>query len=436
MNYKEIVLHLENRERFGIQLGLERIHKVLNILNHPEKNLPTIHITGTNGKGSTAAYIAKILEFAGYKVGLYTSPHLIDIRERIQINGHSIPVKSFFRIAMGLLDIEKSLGDKLTYFEFLTALAFKYFSEEKIDFLVLEVGLGGRLDATNVIEKPLVSVITNIGYEHIQYLGKSLQSIALEKAGIIKKNGFVTTAIRQKRVMKLIESICQQRKAKLFCLEKDFGYSVVSLGYTGYQEFDYRGIFSDHKNLKIKLFGKYQIDNATLAIGTVEVLRFQSIFISKNAIREGLGASFLPGRFEILRLTPRPSQLVTVVLDGAHNPLAIHCLKNNFLTYLQEKPRIILGILVDKDIGQIVREIVPLAKEIILSKPQYYRAANPEILYKEVKKCLPENRMFVTSSVSEAIRLAFKRTKGNTPLLITGSFYMVGEAKKILNMER
>ncbi|HCJ66055.1 MAG TPA: bifunctional folylpolyglutamate synthase/dihydrofolate synthase, partial [Elusimicrobia bacterium] len=228
VDYQEIVQQLEKRERFGFLFGLERIDKFLKELNHPERNLQIIHITGTNGKGSTASFIAKILEFAGYRVGLYTSPHLVDIRERIQINSIPISKKDFVRLYSELSTINYKLVKELTYFEFLTALAFQYFFEKKVDFLILEVGLGGRLDATNVIERPLVELITNIDYEHTEYLGKTLKKITYEKAGIIKNNSFTVTGVKQKNVLSLLKRICAERKNRLFTLGENFRFLSFS----------------------------------------------------------------------------------------------------------------------------------------------------------------------------------------------------------------
>ncbi len=392
VNYKKIVKELENRERYGFLFGLERINRFLKKINHPEENLHIIHITGTNGKGSTAAFIAKILEFAGYQVGLYTSPHLIDIRERIQINGAPISKKDFVRLYSELSTINYRLAKELTYFEFLTALAFQYFFEKKVDFLVLEVGMGGRYDATNIIRKPLVSVITNIDYEHTEYLGKTLNKIAYEKAGIIKKNSLTITAIKQNNLISLLKRISAQRKNRIFSSGKDFRTSGYQMLDTRYQIFDYRGLVSNYRSLRIKLLGRHQIENGGLALATIEVLRLRNIFISERAIREGLENTFWPGRLEVLKLITHNSSLITVLLDGAHNPAGMKVLKLTLSKLKRKKMIVILGILADKDIAQMVKEICPLSEELVITKADYYRAVAPEIIYLEARKYLnPEN---------------------------------------------
>jgi len=453
MHYQEIIPQLENRERFGFKFGLSRIRKFLEYLNHPEKNLRIVHITGTNGKGSTAVFIAKILEFAGYRVGLYTSPHLLDIRERIQINSAPISKNDFVSLYHQLSTVNRKLSQELTYFEFLTALAFQHFFEKKVDFLVLEVGLGGRLDATNVIRKPLVSLITNIDYEHTEYLGKSLQKIAYEKAGIIKRNSITVTGIRQKNLLSLLKEICLQRKNRLFCLGKDFQFKNSEFQNPTSQFFDYKGIFNNYKNLRIKLLGKHQIDNACLAIATTEVLKFHGTYVSEYAIREGLWQTFWPGRLEIFQLVPRPScpvtmvrgeprplSLVTIVLDGAHNPAGIDVLKESLSSLFPKKKIVlILGILADKDIGQMIKKIASASRwtvdEVILTKPNYYRAAEPEILHKEMRKYLADEKIFLHPRIKEALNFAFSRiNKRKNIIVVTGSLYTIAEVKKVTSL--
>ena len=437
MDYQVAIKELESRERYGFLFGLERISQFLKKLNHPERNLRIIHITGTNGKGSTASFIAKILEFAGYRVGLYTSPHLLDICERIQINSIPISKKDFLRLYSKLSTINYKLAKELTYFEFLTGLAFQYFFERKVNFLVLEVGMGGRLDATNVIKRPLASLITNIDYEHTEYLGNTLEKIAYEKAGIIKKDSFTITGVKQKKILSLLKKICTQRKNRLFSLGKNFrisSFPIPNTQYpiTNYQYFDYDGIFNNYKNLRIRLLGKHQIKNAALALGTIEILRLKNIFIPKKAIYEGLENTFWPGRLEIQRLTVNGKRL-TVILDGAHNPAGIKVLMESVAYLNRKKIFAILGILADKNISQMVKEICPLVEEVVVTKPPYYRAVEPRVLFKEVEKYLNKEKIFLKSTIEEALNFAFARVKDRDALiLVTGSLYTVGEAKRVI----
>ena len=245
-----------------MHFGLKAITELMSRLGNPQNSYKTILIAGTNGKGSTAAMTASILCSAGYKVGLYTSPHLIDVRERIVVNGKKISLREFNRF---IAYVKSIIKQPMTYFEFITAVAFIYFQRQKVDIAVLEVGLGGRLDATNVC-KPLVSVITNIAFDHTEYLGNTLESITREKAGIIKQNGICVTAAKQKKVLEILENVCLHRRAKLYCQERDIKLKKQKDGL-----FTYRGFNRNLKNLTIPLRGEHQLSNAALALAAVEL---------------------------------------------------------------------------------------------------------------------------------------------------------------------
>ncbi|HPR14637.1 MAG TPA: Mur ligase family protein, partial [Smithella sp.] len=276
-----------NKMRFG----LGAITSVLSRLGHPQKSFKAVTITGTNGKGSTAAMIAAMLHKAGYCVGLYTSPHLIDVRERITVNGRKISRKDFDRI---IVCVRKKVVQPLTYFEFITAVAFEYFKTRKADIAVLEVGLGGRLDATNVC-RPLVSVITNIAFDHTAYLGRTLTSIAVEKAGIIKPHGLCVTGVAQKKILGLLQDICLQRGASLYRLNHDFRLARQKNG-----SLLYEGVYSDVKNLTVPLRGEHQLANAALALAAVEMCARKGFPVSETAVRAGLQNVRWEGRLEVL----------------------------------------------------------------------------------------------------------------------------------------
>ncbi len=262
-----------------MHFGLTAITELLSRLGNPQNSYKTILIAGTNGKGSTAAMTASILCRAGYKVGLYTSPHLVDVRERIVIDGKKISRKEFYRT---IADVRDKKEQPVTYFEFLTAAAFIYFQRRKIDIAVLEVGLGGRLDATNVC-KPLVSVITNIALDHTDYLGNTLESIAREKAGIVKQNGICLTAAKQKKVLEVLKNVCRRRHAKFYCLGRDIKIKKQKDDFFTYQGFD-----RNLKNLTIPLQGEHQLSNASLALAAVELCEKKGIHVNGAAIYAGL----------------------------------------------------------------------------------------------------------------------------------------------------
>ncbi len=294
-----------------MRFGLETIDELLFQMGNPQNDYKTILIAGTNGKGSTATMIASMLESAGYKVGLYTSPHLVDVRERIVVNGKKIVRKDFDQI---IANIKEKLKNPLTYFELLTAAAFVYFQCRKVDIAVLEVGLGGRLDATNVC-RPLVSIITNIAFDHMAYLGNSLESITREKAGIIKQNGICLTAAKQKNVLQMLKNICSSREAKLYRLGAD-----IKIVKQKSSSFAYQGLYRKLSGLTIPLRGEHQLANAALAVAAVELSDKNGLKIDNNAIRTGLKKAYLDARLEVLQKEP------LFLLDGAHNPAGISVL--------------------------------------------------------------------------------------------------------------
>ncbi len=397
-----------------MHFGLEAIAELLSRLGNPQNDYKTILIAGTNGKGSTATMTASILESAGYKVGLYTSPHLIDIRERIVINGKKIAWKDFDQV---IADIKEKLKKPLTYFEFLTVAAFIYFQREKVDIAVLEVGLGGRLDATNVC-RPLVSIITNIAFDHLAYLGNTLESITSEKAGIIKQNGICLTAAKQKKVLQVLKNVCAERKAKLYRLGADIKIAKQKKSF-----FAYQGLYRKLSGLTISLQGEHQLANAALAVAAVELSDKNRLKIDNDAIRAGLKKARLDARLEVLQKEP------LFLLDGAHNPAGIsvlcRALKNNF-SY--KRLILIFGSLVDKDYRQMLKKIAPLANKIILTKLKTTRAELPDNMLKILDKT--GYKAIVTQNVGKAIRKAQVLAEKKDLICATGSFYLAGEVKQ------
>lgn len=438
MNYEGTLKYLENFQRFGIRLGLANIRKLLKLVGNPEKRLKVIHIGGTNGKGSVGAFLFYILKEAGYKVGLYTSPHLIYFRERIRTTQGLISKRELTKLVTNFKPQASSLKPSPTFFEMTTALALKYFADKRVDFAILEVGMGGRLDATN-ITRPLVSVITNVDFEHTEHLGKSLKRIAYEKCGIIKRGIPVVTAENKKEALEVIEETCRKRKARLYRVGKEIlikgkGLRVKGQGpirkpsFTKYwQTFSVSGIQGRYDNLKTSLLGKHQLLNAACVLGAVELLR-PRVKITKEQIRKGLAKTIWPGRLEVKRYTVHGKRL-TVILDGAHNVAGVKALKKTIEDCFDYKRLILfLGILKSKDIKGIVAQLAPLASRIIITKPQTPRAVEPEEIAEIAKEY--SDSIVIKEKVSQAIRQAIPYAKSGDIILITGSLYTVGEAIK------
>ena len=414
MNKFESSAYLASLNIDKMRFGLKAITELLSRLGNPQNSYKTILIAGTNGKGSTAAMTASILSSAGYKVGLYTSPHLVDVRERIVVNGKKISLKEFNRTIAYVKDKKEQ---PVTYFEFLTAVAFIYFQRQKIDIAVLEVGLGGRLDATNVC-KPLVSVITNIALDHTDYLGNTLESITREKAGIIKQNSVCLTAAKQKKVLEVLRNVCQRSRAKLYCLGCDIKIKKQKDGF-----FTYQGFNRNLKNLTIPLQGEYQLSNAALVLAAVELCEKKGIRFADAAIYAGLANTHWEARLEVLQKDP------LFILDGAHNPAGISVLCRSLKKgFFYRRLIIIFGALADKDYRRMLQKIIPLAPIIILTQLKTKRAVPVNDMMETLKKM--GYPAIVTENVKQAIERAQAMAKKQDLICATGSFYLAGEIKQ------
>ena len=397
-----------------MHFGLKAITQLLLSLGNPEDSYKTILIAGTNGKGSTAAMIFSILCDAGYKVGLYTSPHLVDVRERIVINGKKIALKEFNRT---IAYVKDKMEQPVTYFELLTAVAFVYFQNRKVDIAVLEVGLGGRLDATNVCH-PLASIITNIAFDHTAYLGNTLESITREKAGIIKKNGICITAAKQKKVVDVLRDVCQRRRAKFYCLGRDIKIKKQKDGF-----FTYQGFNRNLKNLKIPLQGDHQLSNAALALAAIELCEKKGFSIADTAIYAGLKNTHWEARLEVLQNQP------LFLLDGAHNPAGISVLCRTLKKdFSYRRLILIFGSLADKDYRRMLQKIIPLTSIIILTQLKTKRAVSVNDIMETVKKM--GYPAIVTENVKQAIERAQAMANKQDLICATGSFYLAGEIKQ------
>lgn len=422
MDYQEFADWMFGLERFGIKLGLENITEFLARIGNPHHDLKSIHVTGTNGKGSVCVFISEILRKSGLNVGLYTSPHLIDFTERIKINGRAISKRDVVRLGTELRRVMEAMTaeskeKQLTFFEFTTGLAFKYFAEKDIDIVVAEVGMGGRLDATNVLD-PVISAITRIGLEHTNYLGSTIQDIAREKAGIIKQGTSVITCERKPDALSVIVSTCEKKSAPLKRIGRDFDVSAVRQSLEG-TTFDYSGGMS-LMNLRTSLLGGYQAENAAAAIAIAEELASGGMRITEGDMRKGLLAARWPGRLDVVSRDP------LIVIDGSHNPDGVSTTVETLESFEMTPLTFVLGCMDDKDVRGIVEALSPAAKMIISTQARYKRALSAHKLDSIVGEMFDGPRQVYEHS-EEAFEHAIKNIRGKG-ICIIGSLYLVGEA--------
>ena len=438
MSYHETINYLYNLQKYGIKFGLDNITRLMSVLENPHKSFFSIHVAGTNGKGSTSAIIASLLQSFGLKVGLFTSPHLVSFTERIRIDGMEITEDEVIDLTEEIRN--KSSDFSPTFFEVVTAMALLFFKRKEVDAAVIEVGMGGRLDATNIVV-PEVSCITRINYDHIQFLGGTLKEIAHEKAGIIKDGIPVVISPQVSEVLEVIESKAKEKNTKVYLYGRDFSSILNSEDISGIC-FEYHGDFTIH-DLYLPLIGEHQMHNASVAIKTIALLfnKLASNFSlpTSHYIREGLKNLRWPGRLEIIKDEP------PILIDGAHNPAAAVALSKALIkNFLGRYKRIILilGIMGDKDIKGIMEPLLPLASEIILTSPDYARAASPARLA-DTAASLGFPDVIITPTVKDALELAenISQAEGkegrhrSSLILVTGSFYTIGEAKEVIGQK-
>lgn len=417
MSYESTLEYIQNVKWIGSKLGLSRTRELLAALGNPEKVLKFVHIGGTNGKGSTASCIASVLRTAGYKTGLYTSPYLYRFNERMQINGEQISDEELEEITDKIRPFADAMTDVPTEFELITALAMEYFARNKVDIVVLEVGLGGALDSTNVIDTPEVAVITPIGLDHTEYLGDTTAKIAETKAGIIKEGGAVAVYSGEKDVMDVISQKCREVGAQLRVVENDkvkvHGIDLDAC------HFDYKG----YKNIALPLVGTYQPYNASLAITACEILRDRGWNITDENIIEGLNHVKWPGRFEVLRKNP------TVVLDGAHNPHGIKATAKSLQEHFKsQKLTFVIGVMADKDVAGMIKTISPMAKEFITVTPHNPRAMDAKELKELIEK---ETGVSATAcdTIPDGVDMALTRAGSDGIVVALGSLYFSGDIR-------
>jgi len=423
MNHREALEYLASKgnEVQMMHLGLHRTRSMMEALGNPHEKYPSIHIAGTNGKGSVAAMVESILRRAGRVTGLYTSPHLVRVEERIRVGGTPVDGRRFAALATRIRKAEAALLEKgildrpLTTFEFLTCTAFLHFAKAKIDVAIFEVGLGGKLDATNII-RPLVSVITGIALDHQNYLGRTLARIAGEKAGIIKDGVPVVTGCRAPAACRVINARAAAVHAPL--VDASRACSIRNAREKrGRFTFDLRTPRRTYKNLRLALAGEYQMRNAALAVLAVESL--DSPPVRREHIREGLSRTRWPGRLDEYRSRRR------TLLDGAHNPEAARLLREFLIREKEKDVHFVFGAVRDKNIRGIGREIFPLAASIHLTPLSNTRSASPEDVAAMHRRLAP--RMRIHAGMHEALRAAWEECPPSGLVVVTGSLYLVGE---------
>ena len=418
MNYKKSIDWLYSYEKFGIKLGLERISYICKKLGNPQDKYKIIHVGGTNGKGSVCRFLQSILTLNGYKVGVYLSPHLQRFSERFLIDGDEIPEDDI----VVLIEKIKPIIDEMiknknipTFFEIVTALAFQYFNDKKVDFAIIEVGLGGRFDATNIV-KPVVSVITNVTFDHQDRLGKKIEEISFEKAGIIKKDIPLVTAATDK-ALEVIKKVAKEKKINISVIEKSSWEKTQ--GGPEWSEFLINGLLKNY-NVKTKMAGQFQGENIAIVLATIEILQMNGVYITDESIIKGIEKTSIVGRMEIVGFEP------IVFLDGAHNIAAMQYLKNTLVNdFVYEKLIIVIGILADKNVLEMLDIITPISDIIVVTKSQNKRACDPL----KLKDMIDKKEAVIKDDIISAIDYAKKVVSKRDLICITGSLFTVGEAK-------
>jgi dihydrofolate synthase/folylpolyglutamate synthase len=418
MSYDKALSYLYDLQKYGIKFGLSSTSNLLARLGNPHKNLKAVHIAGTNGKGSTAAMLSAVLTRIGMQVGLYTSPHLVRFNERFRINDQDVDDRVIIDVFLRVKDVVDE-GEPPTFFEMTTAMALCLFAERAVDYAILEVGMGGRLDATNIIQ-PEITIINNIAFDHQEFLGLTLGRIAREKAGIIKQGVPLITAVKQPAALAVIKERCSALGAPCYRVGQQIKVRSRSA-----RCFSYRGLKWRLENLQLPLAGRHQLLNAATALGALEVLeQLGRLHPTTEQLQEGLNKTRWPGRLEWF------SQRPPVLLDGAHNNAGIVSLRKALQEeYTYKRLIIVLGIMADKDLWGMLHRLAPLADHIILTRPRYERAAEPEALREMAGEFA--NRTELIRSVRQALKRAMTLATPEDLVVVTGSLYFIGEVKEI-----
>jgi dihydrofolate synthase / folylpolyglutamate synthase len=428
MDYRQAWAFLDGLQFFKIKLGLESMNRFLDDLGQPQRRLRFVHVAGTNGKGSVAATLLAVLARAGYRTGLYTSPHLSSVRERFRINDEYISREEFARHAARIHEI--LAGRQITYFEFTTALALLWFADRQVDAAIMEVGLGGRLDATNVIT-PLVGVITNVSMDHEAYLGTTLEAVAMEKAGIVKPGVPVVAGVGNDVSRTVVAATCRERGADLHLLGRDFRAEPEGNGRWCYHTLAGGPPLA---GIEYRLAGGHQLANGALVLATLELLARNGLPVPEAAIRAGMREVQWPGRLEYFELpagSPVNGARWRYLLDGAHNPAGVETLAAALASFPHRKLILVWASMADKNVAPMLAAIAPLGHHLLLTRPEGERAAAPE----QLLALLPEKTRGKAECV-EAIPAALDRARELAAaadlICVAGSLYLVGTARKLL----
>lgn len=419
-DYQATIDRLYSLENMGIKLGLERMREVLYALGDPQKTFRSVHVAGTNGKGSVCAMLSSIFHEAGYRTALYTSPHLVDFTERIQVDGEHITEKEVASLAEEVRAViaEKAVpGRDLTFFEMTTAMAFLHFQRKGVEMAVVEVGMGGRLDATNVLV-PECSVITSLGLEHTQYLGDTLPKIAFEKAGIIKEGVTVVTTGHDEDVLRVIDAVARDRGSPMLVLGRDFDMQIGAADWLGTRVH----LHSLSSDVTLPLLGSYQGENAALACeAALEVAR-KGVYIPEAAIVSGLEKVYWPGRMEVVSRRP------LLVFDVTHTPAGAAAVSSELAKLHKNDWVLVLGVLTDKDLDGLCARFGPLARRAVATSPHTKRAFGADEVARSLGRYCAD--VTVVDDVPKAIQTALDIAGPDGSVLVTGSLYMIGEAKQ------
>lgn len=422
MDYETAMIKLRGEVCSGIKLGLQNIKTLMEKLGNPQDKLKIIHIAGTNGKGSCTSFVNSALVSQGYKVGMFTSPSIYNFEERIRINNKNISEDKLIDLMNEVREVAETMEVFPADFELVTAIAFLYFYREKCDFAIMEVGLGGRLDATNVVQKPLITLITSISLDHQQFLGNTIPEIALEKAGIIKENVPLVLYSQSKEAMDSIIGVANSKNSKVILndLEKIELLENTKNG----QIINYK----DFKNFKINLLGSHQINNATISLELLEQLRKMGFEISNESIYNGFSSVTWPCRFELVSKNP------DFILDGAHNIDGIDKFISNMNFYYKDNKKIgIFGVLADKDYNEMLAKIVPCFDVFLTVRPDSDRAMESKELKERIEK-LTEKKVYSFENYQDAINKAIEISKEDDVISAFGSLYFVGEVRNLLGV--
>jgi dihydrofolate synthase/folylpolyglutamate synthase len=430
--YQEAVDWVTGLVSFGMKPGLKRMEMLMELLDNPERRLKFIHVAGTNGKGSTCAFISQVLIDCGYHVGTFTSPYIEKFTNRIQVNGEDISEDD----VLNLINTIKPLADRIadtelgqpTMFEVVTALSILYFARIAYpDYVVWETGLGGRLDSTNIVS-PIVSVITNVGHDHMEILGDTLEKVAAEKAGIIKSGVPVISAVEQPEVVAVIEQKAKAMNSTLYLMGKHFTYEPAG-GNKEQQSINFSGPFREIENINLSLNGAHQMKNAAVAVMTLEVLRqYYAALVDEEYVHSGMSQTKWPGRLEMIQENPR------ILLDGAHNPEGAESLANALKhTYSYRKVHFMVGMLALKNHQGYLRHILPLVDTLIITEPDFRNKLETAKLHEITKELLQQNHqelhIIVEPSWKEALNQLINRTEQDDLAVVSGTLYLISDVR-------